>query len=514
MKKEYIKFLNFIKNIKPEIWLVFIIIFALFLRLNFFIGLNWSDDVNYVYLANQILRGEYRPSYMVSLRLMMIYPLAFFFYLFGISNFTAVLYPLICSISSIILIFYLSKIFFNNEKIGLISAFLLSVFPLDVNYSTWIMPDVPLSFFIGLSVLFFIKGEMSKNVTFLNIKKRYLFFILSGIVVGLSYLIKLPGLIIFLFYFTAWIYFSIKQRKIRLDFLLIILGFLMITTLEGVFYYITTKDPLLQYHSGFEYFSEKERLKYEFNTRFDYYPKVMFNLDNQNKYMWNNGYTYFGPFFYIVILSIFYFIYKKDANSLIIILWLFSIFLYMQFGTMSIKEYIPMHRLDRHLTVLTIPSILIVSRFIYLDYKNKIKFFISITITVLLIVSFIYYSKNITRMQKAASEDMILLYELFKDLPKKKIYSDYGTNGHLMFYFKFTRNEDFKYVMNLKCDEIKDSYVIVNATRGWLDMENFKKELPLCVKNPPQNWKIIKVIESPTDVYPFNYYNPVVYYVE
>lgn len=513
MERRNIKTPNPIKNMRIELWLVFIIIFALFLRLMFFIGLNWSDDVNYVYLANQILRGEYKPSYMASLRLMMIYPLALSFYLFGVSNFSAVLYPLVCSIGSIVLIFNLSKILFN-EKVGLISAFLLSIFPLDVNYATWIMPDVPISFFIGLSVLFFFKGEASDRTTLLNVKKKYLFFILSGITVGLSYLLKLSGLVILIFYFIVWLYLSIKQRKIRFDFLLIILGFLIIVSLESIFYYVTVKDPLLQYHSGFEYYSEKERLKYEFNTNFDYYPKVMFNLDHLNRYMFNNPYTYFGPFFYIVILSIAYLLFKKDVNSIVVVLWLFSVFLYMQFGTMSIKYYIPMHRLDRHLTILTIPSILIISRFIYLDKKNKIKLLISFIVVLLLMVSFLYYIKNISHMQKAASEDMISLYEFLKQQPKKNVYCDYGCNGHLMFYFKFTRNEVFNYIGNLKCDDIKDSYVIVNATRGWIELENLKKDIPSCVKDPPKNWKIIKIIDNPTDVGPFNYYNPVVYYVE
>jgi 4-amino-4-deoxy-L-arabinose transferase-like glycosyltransferase len=107
-----------IKNIKPEIWLIFILLFGLFLRLHFFIGLNWSDDVNYVDIANQILRGSYYPSYPKTLRLMIIYPIAFFFKIFGISNLSGALYPLICSLLSIISVFYFGKKIFGVDWVA------------------------------------------------------------------------------------------------------------------------------------------------------------------------------------------------------------------------------------------------------------------------------------------------------------------------------------------------------------------------------------------------------------
>lgn len=113
------KLKNKFKKIKPEIWLILILIFALALRLVFFTGLNTSDDFAYVNDVYRIIKpdgifGEYRPcSWLMSCRVMLLYPMTLYFALFGISNFTAALYQLLCSLGGIVLIFYIGKILFN-----------------------------------------------------------------------------------------------------------------------------------------------------------------------------------------------------------------------------------------------------------------------------------------------------------------------------------------------------------------------------------------------------------------
>src|SRR3989344_3789202 len=119
-KRSYSKILcNKKGHIKSEFWLLLIILFALALRLYFFVGLNWSDDVAYVSIANEILAGNYHPTYPNAMRLMIVYPIAFFYLLFGVGTFSAVIYPLLTSILSIIIVFYFGKKFFN-EKIALL----------------------------------------------------------------------------------------------------------------------------------------------------------------------------------------------------------------------------------------------------------------------------------------------------------------------------------------------------------------------------------------------------------
>ncbi len=66
-----------------------------------FTGMVWSDDYDYAQLAVMILEGRYNPVdvgafNLYAWRFVMIYPLAFFFKLFGsTSEGVAVLWPLL-----------------------------------------------------------------------------------------------------------------------------------------------------------------------------------------------------------------------------------------------------------------------------------------------------------------------------------------------------------------------------------------------------------------------------------
>jgi len=96
----------------------------------------------------------------------------------------------------------------------------------------------------------------------------------------------------------------------------------------------------------------------------------------------------------------------------------------------------------------------------------------------------------------------------------KKVYSDAGIIGHLRFYFEFQRDEYLKPIDWVRdCNELKDSFVIINATRGWLEFKPFISSLPDCAINPPSNWQLIKVIHYETNTYPYKDFNPVIYYV-
>src|SRR3989344_7303202 len=347
-------------KLKAEFWLLLIVIFALALRLYFFVGLNWSDDVAYVSIANEILAGNYHPTYPNAMRLMIVYPIAFFYLLFGIGTFSAVLYPLLTSLLSIVLIFYFGKKLFN-EKIALLAALLLAFYPLDVNYSTWAMGDVPLSFFASFSVLLFIFVEYYKNKISKN--KSRLLLLFSGIFLGASYLIKLLGLLPLLFFLTFIAIKFITTRKFNKNYFFILFGFLIVFLTESLLYTVILDDPL-NFKKNFGYFAQSEKQTTEFNVNMNYYPHLLF-------YGIEDKYSYFSFFFYLVVISIVYLIVKKVRMSYPIILWLIIFILYMQYGTMSLSQYLPIHRLDRHLTIITIPSILLVSIALYEFLRGK-----------------------------------------------------------------------------------------------------------------------------------------------
>jgi len=383
-----------------------------------------------------------------------------------------------------------------DVKTGLLAAFILSFFPLDVEYSTRIMGDVQVGFFTALSVFMFFLAESNK--------KKFFYF-LAGIFTGLAYLVKLYGLLPLIFFLVCFIHKTIKNKRIDFNFAYIIFGLLVILVIEGLFYYSKTKDFFLRLHKEFNYYAQKERLAYEFNTNLEHYPHVMISPNNR----------YFGLFYIFEIFSMMILLFKRSEYTFLLILWWLSFFLYMQYGTMSYKEYIPMHRLDRHLTILSIPSILILSVFLSELMKKSIdKKILSFIMIVLVFIPSLFLIEKIYSYNIASTIDIKLVYEFLKERELRKVYSDAGTIGHLRFYFEFQRNDYLKPIDWVRdCNELRDSFVIINATRGWLEFKPFISSLPDCVINPPSNWQLIKVIHYETDFYPYKDFDPVIYYV-
>jgi len=309
----------------------------------------------------------------------------------------------------------------------------------------------------------------------------------------------------------------LKKKKIDLSYSYVLIGFLIIFVLEGLFLFFNTGDFLFRYNTLSWYFgTEGAQQKHGLNLDLKYYPLGLFNLNpdltfNQNKYLVN-----YGLFYYFVVLAIIFMILKKKKRSYIFIFWFLVVFLYLEFGSSSITHYSPLHKLYRHLTVITIPALLTLSYFLSLNLNSKKPYvrLSSILMIIFLLLTSIYYIYYRHFYFYAASYDMRALYSYFESFDgfQNIIYSDGGTVGHLKFYSGFRWDDILisigKYT---NCSEIEDSYVIINATRGWIEYEPMIRDYPECFKKIPEGWNLVKEIKGPSlDVY--SRFDPKVFY--
>ena len=178
----------------PKFLLLIIVLFGLALRLIFFAGMGASDSLAYSKAANEIDKGiDPNSTLTLTTRMGLIYAIALSYNLFGINDFSSVLFVLLTSIGNMILISYFGKLLFN-KKVGLIAAFLLSFFPLDVVYSTKLVSDIPSAFFMSLGVYFFLYSEIKPKL------KYNIGYCFSGLFIGIGYLIRESVLLIGLFF--------------------------------------------------------------------------------------------------------------------------------------------------------------------------------------------------------------------------------------------------------------------------------------------------------------------------
>lgn len=508
-----------LKNVKPEVWLIIILIVALFLRLYFFVGISFNDDSYYLEFSEAIYKGiKLVPSGVEwGIRIAVYYPVVFFWKLFGISEISTSIYFILLSLASIIVTYFIGKELFN-KKVGLIASFLLSIFPLDIIYSTQVGPEIPLQFFSALAILFFIKSEKNKNL---------LFALITGVSIGLSYLTK-SVIVVLIPVLASYVFLKAVSNKKgflkyfkKIDvfrYCLIIIGFLAIFSIQLTYFYNLSEEW---------FYGEKIRsysFTHELNSNSDlmWYFRAMFNLGHY--YEWLHDQPLFGFVYYFVILSTAYLLYKRDIFSVFLAFWFLFLFAFFEYGLQfyctKIVDYCLYARHPRFLSIFSIPAMLLVSRFFTFDNKSIRKIFFIFSIIFLLGTSLFYTYQS----QIFLRNGMGYLRETtnyLKTLPEKTIYiPDVWTISKFKFFSKY----DDSFISRLKVYNCN----IINCTDEYYASGKFihgayvvtqvnpytyinKHDYPRFMNSPPANWILLKNISLQT-IGLFSNFNPKVYY--
>ncbi|MBI2208859.1 glycosyltransferase family 39 protein [Candidatus Woesearchaeota archaeon] len=453
--------------------LILILLFALVLRLIFFSGMGTSDDLAYSRYAANIGKGIEPESVLtLSTRLGIIYTTAFSYKLFGINDFSSVLFVFLTSLASIILIFYFGKLLFN-EKIGLMAAFLLSFFPLDVFYSTKLFTDLPSAFFMALGVYVFLYSEMKSRL------KYGIGYMLSGIFIGIGYLIRESVLLIVLFFIIYILY----KKRVKKEYFLVPLGVLIIIVFESLLFLNVTGDPLFRFNASQKYL-EDAVIQHNYFGRLDF-PTGLFH------YPWLFLTNNLLSFFYIfVFIAIGYAIIYRKKESYVMLLWLLPLMIYLAFGSSSLTQYIPFKAADRYTYLFTMPAILLLAFFLMDKNELMKKVIMPLTLMLLLISSIgaVYLAENVV-----ISDNLKKLYSELKSLGKT-IYLDDRSVKAIDYLSGYKNSLDLrKYPNNFS--GVKDAYVVINSDmiRRYKDVNRFM-QFPDEIENPSKSWKVIKQI--------------------
>ncbi|PIV91081.1 MAG: hypothetical protein COZ20_00110 [Gallionellales bacterium CG_4_10_14_3_um_filter_54_96] len=208
-----------------------ILLFSLFIRIFFFNGEFGSDEVVYLIRSLDVTNWHWSSSnYNGALRYGYNIPSGLFIYLFGLNMFTANLWPLLCSLVEISLVFLFSWKYINH-KAALFSALLLAFLPLHVAVSTRLHADPVVSMFLTLSFVSFYKAELESS--------RRMYF-LTGIFLGCVFWVKE---LVSVTFFTFLLY-PIFIRKIKWIWLYLVSGALVMLLTHFALMEFIAGDPL------------------------------------------------------------------------------------------------------------------------------------------------------------------------------------------------------------------------------------------------------------------------------
>ena len=160
-----LKLPRFLKTVKKEyLILMGILLLAFFLRILYFNKPN-IDEIRYVITAKNILAGTYDPTTIFhgpALRYVFMGIVTFFVKFFGPSHYSLVLIPLFSVFGTIVSVYFIGKRCVNT-KVGLLAAFLLAIFPLNIINSTLLEADVVISFLMCICFLLYLFVLLKQN---------------------------------------------------------------------------------------------------------------------------------------------------------------------------------------------------------------------------------------------------------------------------------------------------------------------------------------------------------------
>jgi hypothetical protein len=485
--------------------LLVIIGLGLVLRLIYFTGLAFADDPDYAKRAFDLLHGHghlYRDNN--GLRIGTWYPAAIGYALFGVSHLGLVIYPLVMSVLAIWVVGRLGTRVFDRRT-GLTAALLWAIYPLDVELATRLLPDALLAAFSVIAMYFLFCADMAQTHDGVARLRRPWRYIASGAVLGWCTAVNMSSVVLLVFVaaylpLSTW-FLRRRDRSVPLArwiakvalrrVLLVAAGFFTIVLLEALLYRLEFGSLFAKYAGTLSHYNEEGRSF--FRDRW-FYPQQMFFLSRQWRvHVPPAAFRPYGFYFVVALPSLIYGVIRGGAWFRAVALWALTTFAYLQWGSMSLTSWNFMHRLDRHLELVTPPMILVIAFALTHLARRKFGRVVAVTAFAWLAVTSLWtiHTRHAeTRRQLSLMQPVHSVLEVFHPT---RVYMDTQTTAYQRFLDRYEDRGREYHDLERAVPEPGDGTMVI------IHSENPYRTLPGGVdpQAPPANWRLLTLMHVP-----------------
>jgi len=492
------KFLS--EGAKKNTSILYVVLAAFFVRVLFFTGgIRGSDAYAYAMYAFQIASGQYDINLIdnfYGFRFALLLPTALSYRLFGVSDYSSVLFPYLFSLLNILVVFFIAERIFDR-KTAFIAAVLLAIYPLDIATANILGPDSFIPCFSSLAVLCYVFAEKRMDAS----ENAGGYLLLTGLFIGLAYLSRITSVFILI---ALVFYHIVRRRKIRY-LLWTIMGFLAPWLTEAFYYKIYTGDPFFHYHRIAVHEALVKGADPDAIVSLLFYPKVMFGFDL-------TGWAFYGLIWWLVLMGLGLAFRQKDTRMLLPFFFLLIPFLGFEFGTQSLKEMIPIMKNYNYLSLITGPAVLIAAyavretiRMLFDESRKRVR-----AVTLVLLMFAVMNMYGVYRLAQNVRDDAGP-YEAVASVLKGKehpvIYVHHERWPLFLKYFlRYDPTVEFRSLSGMSKKQIEDisgSYVVLHKRYLIADTAGRSLEqLPVYADyfdNPPKTWKRILIYSGEPD---------------
>jgi len=322
--------------------LVGVVLLAAVIRIFFFTGFHGFDDVFYIRRAYALSQGHFAlPTNHWAARVGLVGPTALAYLLFGVTLWSTVLFPFLCSILTVIVATVLGRRLLGDSA-GWLAGLLVAMFPMDAIFASMLFPTAPVTLFCGVGFGAFLLAEA---------EGRSLLYFVAGVAFGLACVVHEAAAIVLVFYPVH----VAASRRIQRGHLLALLGFGAALAIDPVVHALMGNA-----RARLDVLSRSETAQgtatdvaYSgLNVHWIAEPFVRLLAERT-----------FGLFSWLIApLAVYRALRPTDARERTLSLILISVFLWTEFGTLSLHRYAPLARLPRYLCPLTLPAMWLLAK--------------------------------------------------------------------------------------------------------------------------------------------------------
>jgi len=333
---------------------------GVFVRFYFFFGHVYSDDAYYNYLAYTMYDGSFGSDYLgypiCLVRIGQSCLTAVSFLLFGPSENSAAVFPMLFSIMNMFLNYKLAKTLIKSEIVSVLVLTFTAFYPTEVLFASIAFTDLYSTFFINAGILLILLADGNKKA---------FYAVLGGLSLALSMMFKESAFYTAILLVALLIFVLIWKRSFNkyIFISLGVLGFGMF--IEGAVYYFLNGDFFYRLSvmnegslfSRHDFFNEGSIFGYESGNYLINLLKLIF-IDNTSAVFLRRSMV-FIPLLAVIQLIV----HRKNRKNRIVVYWFTGLVMLYLFFTMSLTAYQPMVlRFTWYLFPLFLPAMILAAK--------------------------------------------------------------------------------------------------------------------------------------------------------
>jgi 4-amino-4-deoxy-L-arabinose transferase-like glycosyltransferase len=465
--------------------LALLLLFALALRIIFFHGISPSDPFTYSATAWDIVQGQWNPAffYEQTTRWGVLFPLAVSYKLFGVNEASSMLWPLLTSLGTVAVAYGLA-LHLKDERAAVLAGIIVATFPLEIMYASQPMADCPLSFWLLLSLYWFLRADRSDAIR----RKRW-FYYASGIALALAYATKFVAVLIAPFFLLV-----LLRRRIEWNWAWLALGFLIVFAVEFFIFQQVTGDGL-------------KRLSLVLHDQASHAPLTAGGFTVPTSvglyfYWMFVDFHYVGLSFVALLLMLLHRVSKRRETLWngggLTLLWALTLLLLLTFYPISTRPYVALYKIEVYMLMFSAPLLVVTAAWLS-DYAPRVRL-LALVLIVLSSLPFVYL---LHESYRAHSDNARAIWTFAQAHTDRPLYAHRSDQRLLQYFDGFRRNDAYQSFRLPKPDEDGPPTPPINWQHAYVAINHYllsyhrEDSYPPEITNPPVGWREVYRYQRP-----------------